>query len=125
MTSGNHTDLHGKRVLVVEDEYLIADDISIRLRDLGARVVGPIATLDEATAAVCGNEIDYAVIDVDLRGQASFPLIDLLAKRAIPLLLVTGYDRHDIPACYRPLPLLNKPTMHDAVATACAQLCSR
>ena len=77
--------LRGTRILVVEDEYLLADDLNNALADAGAHVLGPAASVEDATALI-GNEatIDAAILDVNLRGDMVFPLADALRERGIP-----------------------------------------
>ena len=66
------------------------------MRDCGAQVVGPALSLDEAVALLETNEIDAAVLDVNLLGQSAMPLADLCAQRGIPFVFTTGYDRSDL-----------------------------
>src|SRR3712207_954447 len=90
--------LAGRRVLVVEDEYFIADDIARALRKLGAEVVGPLASRDEALDAFSsGQSIDAAVLDINLRGDAVYPVADALRGRKVPFVFATGYDPATIP----------------------------
>ena len=89
--------LSGRRVLVIEDEYFLADDLVRALSTLGARIVGPFGDLDEATDIVDRDiAIDAAIVDVNLRSQMVFPLARLLRTRNIPFVFTTGYDRSAI-----------------------------
>lgn len=88
-------DLSGKRILVVEDELLIATVTAHALEDHGAIVVGPCETLAEALAAAGSPDIDCAVLDVNLRGEKIDPVVQLLAARGVPIVLVTGYLQSD------------------------------
>src|SRR5215467_11445803 len=91
--------LSGRRVLVVEDEYFLADDIERALKALGARVVGPFGELVDATQIVDGDvAIDAAIVDVNLQDEMVFPLARILRARKIPFLFTTGYDRTSIEA---------------------------
>lgn len=97
-------------ILVVEDEALIALDLSLTLEDHGAQVSGPFATVDTALPA-CSDLPDAAILDVDLRGAKSFPVADCLASRGIPFVFHTG--RADLD-CLRErygadVPILVKP----------------
>jgi len=96
-------------ILVVEDEYLIADDVMQVLLDQGAKVVGPIATLEAAMAAVAGQRPDLAVLDINLRGEPVFPLADLLAAQHVPFVFTTGYDSGSMPERFAAVPRLEKP----------------
>ena len=101
--------LAGKRVLVAEDEYFIAEDLKRALCAAQVIVVGPVANLGEARALAAGSEIDAAILDVNLCGEKSYPLADELIARAIPCMFVTGYDRAGIPQQYRDVPGVTKP----------------
>ncbi|PWS38659.1 hypothetical protein DFH01_05165 [Falsiroseomonas bella] len=85
--------LHGLRVLVAEDEALIATDIADTLRSLGCEVIGPAGTLEEAMRlADSAGRLDAALLDVNLHGQPSFPAATALARRGVPVVFATGYS---------------------------------
>ena len=84
-------DLSGLRVLVVEDEMMVSMLIEDMLTDLGCIVVGPAARLDEAIALAESEQIDCAVLDVNLGGQPIFPLADILRAKGAPFAFATGY----------------------------------
>lgn len=84
-------DLAGLRVLVVEDEMMVSMLIEDMLTDLGCVVVGPAARLDEAIALTESEQIDCAVLDVNLGGQPIFPLADILRSKGAPFAFATGY----------------------------------
>jgi CheY-like chemotaxis protein len=97
-------------VLVVEDEFYIADDMALALRTLGAEVVGPVPTKDKALALLASAEtIDAAVLDINLKGQAVYPVADALAERGVPFVFATGYDQAEVPAEYQAIPRWEKP----------------
>ena len=104
MTEG----LTGKRILIVEDEYFIAADLKRALAEAGAIVVGPAGTLASAQALV-DDDIDLALLDVNLDGEHSYPLANRLHERAVPLAFLTGYDQWALPPAYRDVPRLDKP----------------
>ncbi len=84
--------LKGQRVLVVEDEALIAMLTCDYLEELGCSIVGPVATADKALAAIEGEPVDLAVLDVNLgNGRTSFPIAKALSERSTPFMFVTGY----------------------------------
>ena len=98
------------RILVVEDEALIAMDLEWTLRERGCEVVGPVATLDEAVrAAATEQPLDGAVLDVNLGRERVFPVADVLAARGVPFLFLTGYEREILPARHRGHAVLAKP----------------
>ncbi|HET6521233.1 MAG TPA: hypothetical protein VFG47_15635 [Geminicoccaceae bacterium] len=85
--------LAGKRVLVVEDEVLLALQLSDALREEGCVVVGPVARLARALALIDDDEeIDGAVLDINLAGTFVFPLALRLRERGVPFVFATGYD---------------------------------
>jgi CheY-like chemotaxis protein len=100
----------GRRILVVEDEYLIAADLSDALADLGATVIGPVATVRDALAAVEGADPpDGATLDVTLGQEKSFPVADALVDRGVPVVLLTGYSAEGLPDRFRDVPRCDKP----------------
>jgi DNA-binding response OmpR family regulator len=102
--------LNGKRVLVVEDEYFLADDIARALKGLGARVIGPFGDLDEAVLVVDREvAIDAAIMDINLRDEMIFSLARLLRDRKVPFVFTTGYDNDSIEAEFRDIQLWCKP----------------
>jgi CheY-like chemotaxis protein len=115
--SENPGPLAGRRVLVIEDEYFLADDIAHALAALGARVVGPYDDLDEATGVVDRDiTIDAAIMDINLRNEMVFPLARLLRSRKVPLVFTTGYDRSSIEPEFHDVRLWGKPLDIKAMA---------
>jgi CheY-like chemotaxis protein len=100
-----------KRVLVVEDEFLVGLTLCEDLARLAAQVTGPVASLGEALAVLQHQQFDAALIDVNLRGEMSFPLADELLARNVPFVFVTGYGADAIPARFRQVLRIAKP--HD------------
>src|SRR5690348_9428474 len=86
------TELRGLRILVVEDNFLVADTICEILADRGCEVVGPAPSLERGWKLAREEALDGAVLDVNLSGEVSFPLAKALAERGIPFLFLTGYD---------------------------------
>jgi len=84
-------DLTGKRILVVEDDFLIGLMVADTLTGAGASVTGPIASRDEAVPVAHAGALDAAVLDVNLRGETSDRIAAALRERAIPFILATGY----------------------------------
>ena len=102
-------DLEGVRVLVVEDEFLIATLIEDMLESAGCVVSGPIPRVAEALDAVGQDTYDAAVLDVNLGGNRVDPVADALARRSIPFMFVSGYNTATLPAKYSERPRLCKP----------------
>ncbi len=101
--------LEGLRVLVVEDEFLVATLIEDMLRSAGCVVSGPVPRLAEALDAVHRGTFDAAVLDVNLAGDRIDPVADVLSRRNVPFVFVTGYGTGGLPAMYAERPRLSKP----------------
>jgi CheY-like chemotaxis protein len=98
-----------RRVLVVEDESLVAMMLEEMLQELNCSVLGPAGDLAEALGFAEKGEFDVALLDVSLRRTPSFPVAEILQKRGIPFVFMTGYGAEDFPAAYQQLPRLSKP----------------
>jgi DNA-binding response OmpR family regulator len=101
--------LEGARVLVVEDEYLVAALIEQMLESAGCIVMGPIPRVPEALDAVNDENYDAAVLDVNLAGVRINPVADALSKRDVPFMFVTGYGANALPREYAERPHIGKP----------------
>jgi CheY-like chemotaxis protein len=101
----------GLRLLVVEDEMLIALMIEEMLHDLGHVVVGPVGGVTPALQLLEGGaaKVDGAVLDVNLNGAPVYPVADALRARGLPFVFVTGYDMAGIASRYAAVPILQKP----------------
>ena len=114
--------LRGRRILVAEDEYMIAEEIENGLGKAGAEVVGPVSRVGEALAIVqSGERLDGAVLDVNLANEMIWPVVKLLAARGVPVVLATGYDAGAIPAEHIGLPYCQKPLDARVVVQALAR----
>ena len=101
--------LRGRRVLVVEDEYLIAEDLREQLLSCGAEVLGPVACVAEALALLKdGTAPDLAILDIGLGREKVYPVADALRVRDIPFVFATGYDASAIPEGYAGVPRTEK-----------------
>jgi CheY-like chemotaxis protein len=102
--------LQGQRVLIVEDEYIIAADMAQSLEDLGVSVMGPAGSVADALALIARSAaIDTAVLDVNLGAEKVYLVADALQARGVPVVFVTGYDDWIIPEEYACSPRLRKP----------------
>jgi DNA-binding response OmpR family regulator len=90
-------ELAGKRVLVVEDELLVALLVEEMLVDAGCIVVGPFARIRDALAAARAEMVDLALLDVNVAGEKVFPVAHALEERGVPFLFVTGYGQTGLP----------------------------
>jgi DNA-binding response OmpR family regulator len=87
-----------KRILLVEDDFLLADCMKDALQDQGAVVIGPAGSLKTAMELLAADQdVQAAILDVQVRGEAVFPLVDALVERHVPVVFVSGYDRQLIP----------------------------
>jgi len=101
--------LTGFRVLVVEDDYLIANEIVTTLREHGATVMGPVADVSRSRALLTDSMPDCALLDVNLKGQLVFELAEELVHRGVPPIFTTGYDCSFLPNRFSGWPCLLKP----------------
>ena len=98
------------RVLVLEDEFLIALQIESMLVRLGCTVVGPVPSVERALALIEREEPDFAILDVNLGRERSTPVAEALRARGVPFALATGYDRRKLgDEAFRHAPHLDKP----------------
>jgi len=96
-------------VMIVEDEALVAMVVTESLTNLGCSVVGPFSRCSEAMAAIESDEIDAAILDVNLDGEMVYPLADMLAERGVPFIFVTGYGAESIDSRFAHIPVIQKP----------------
>jgi DNA-binding response OmpR family regulator len=107
-------ELCGLRILLVEDDVLLAMEMEDVLRDLGCEIVGPYGRLDDAMMAAFSQALDGAIVDLNLRGEMSFPLIATLRSKSVPCVLCSGYaDLPEMRSQIGDLPALAKPCNHD------------
>ncbi|PVE20744.1 hypothetical protein DC522_30530 [Microvirga sp. KLBC 81] len=123
MNTHPHPSLSGRRVLVVEDEFFVADDLVQAISVLGAEVLGPVPTRDEALDLLAkAGPIDLAVLDISLEDEAVYPVADLLSEQGVPFLFATGYSHVLVPAEYQHVPRWEKPFDVQTLAQALSQL---
>ncbi len=102
--------LRGRRIVLVEDEYMLASELSDELADLGAIVLGPVGTLTEALSLIGEQaEVDGGIIDMNLGGEMAYEVADLLIARGVPLVLTTGYDLSALPPRFSHIARCEKP----------------
>ena len=107
--SAGSPDLSNARILIVEDEYFLADDLARALERQGAEVVGPVGSLDEAEILVGEGKFDCAILDIILRGEMAFPIADRLESKGIPFIVASGYNSAAIPDRFLAVPRVEKP----------------
>lgn len=108
MTAEPHI-LAGKRVLIVEDELLVALLIEDILIEFGCNTFGPCGTLEKALAAASSETLDLAVLDINLAGERAYPVAEALERRNIPFLFVSGYGDEAIPEGHETWKVCAKP----------------
>ena len=115
-------ELQGLRILIVEDNFLVADMISDVLADRGCEVVGPVPSLERGSKLAREELLDGAVLDVNLAGELSFPIARTLTEREIPFLFLTGYDdKSAVPEVFRAAQRLSKPFDYEVLVTIIRQ----
>ncbi len=120
---GQNTLRHA-RVLLVEDDFIVAYDMQMLLEEQGAQVVGPAASLAEARELLSISAPSVAVLDVNLHGELVFPLVEDLRARDIPFIFATAYADDDrlFPACAKDAPRLAKPVLPNLLVGQIAKM---
>ena len=112
------------RVLVVEDEPLIGMVIEDAVEDLGHEVVGPTGKLDEALELATHEPLDFAILDINIRGGNSYPVADMLLQRGLPMLLTTGYSPGNLPERLHEQRRLRKPFTAEQLEAEIRLMCA-
>lgn len=114
-----HDGLADLRILVVEDQALLAMQVEGMLRKMGCEIVGPVPTSEAALSAVRTEPLDGVLLDVNLHGEDASPVAEELRRRQVPFLLVTGYSGRNLVApAFKDAPMLRKPFSQQALADA-------
>jgi len=111
-----------RRILIVEDESIVALFIEDLLEELGHTVAGTVSRLEEAMERGRQGGFDLAILDVRLHGEDVFPLADLLVAQKTPFIFATGYGERGIPERLRGAPTLQKPFRPDELADMITKL---
>jgi CheY-like chemotaxis protein len=110
MSSEDSSGVSGRRILLVEDEYLIAFDVASLLESKGAEVIGPAASVHEALGLLeTGARPDAAVLDINLGDERVFPVAEELQAANVPFVFLSGYDARVVPGRYTAVPCCTKP----------------
>ena len=113
--------LAGRRILVVEDEMLVLMHLETALSDLGCTATS-VGTADAALKVLDDASFDAAMLDVNLRGEKSYPVADALARRGIPFVFSTGYGHHGDRPDFADRPVLRKPYLKGHLVAALSAL---
>ncbi|MGJ4945900.1 response regulator [Bradyrhizobium sp. HKCCYLS1011] len=114
--------LAGRSVLVIEDDYYLADDARQTLEDAGASVLGPVSSMEDALDLLDQTNPDCALVDINLGAGPSFASARAIRSRNIPLIFLTGYDASTIPSEFADAPRLQKPVDARKLLAAVAAL---
>ncbi|WP_043838745.1 response regulator [Muricoccus aerilatus] len=116
------TTLQDRRILVVEDEYMIADEFCLELEEAGAVVVAPVATVEDALCTIASvQRLDGAVLDVNLGGKQSFEAADRLMQSGGAFIFTTGCDASSLPTRFDRTARCEKPISVNKVVRAIGQ----
>lgn len=108
--------LQGRRILLVEDEFFLADELARILIAAGVEVIGPVPSVESALKLLGSVALpDTAILDVDLGGEHVYPVADALLAHGVPFLFTTGYDQASIPDWYATARVLRKPMNSDVL----------
>lgn len=110
------------RILVVEDEYLIRMLLEDMLAEIGYVVAGAAGSIKEASEFAEKGDFDLAILDVNLDGEQIFPVADIIARKNLPFVFVTGYGERSLPDPYRGHPTLQKPFQREALQSLLTSL---
>lgn len=110
--------LSGRRILVVEDESLVAMLLETILEDMGCTPVGPASNVDEGLAMATDEALDAALLDVNVAGRHVFPIATALKARGVPFVFSTGYGEGGLPDEWRGHATVQKPFTEEAIREA-------
>ena len=112
--------LEGARVLIVEDEFYLADDLARALRNAGAEPIGPVGSVAEAENLVERRLVDAAIVDLNLHGNIASDFVERLEARELPCIIVSGYSEEALPEDVSDVLSLQKPVDPDSVIKSLA-----
>jgi CheY-like chemotaxis protein len=117
------TSLVGKKIMLLEDEAIIAFAVEDMLSDLGCIIVGPALRLDQGLELAAGADIDAAILDVNINSDRSYPVADALDRRGVPFMFATGYDREGLEwRGAEPPEIIGKPYRREQLEAALQRL---
>ena len=116
--------LAGRRLLVVEDEALVAIELVSMLEEAGASVIGPVGSVAEALAVAASGDFDAAFLDGNLHGRPVHEVASALTKAGTPFVFVSGYGRESLPTGFAHIDIVGKPFTIDQVLTAARSMLS-
>lgn len=117
--------LQGLRVLVVEDEHIVALALADDLEDQGAIVIGPASSVEGALGLIGENRIEAAVLDIQLQSQMVFPVAEALTGLEVPFMFTSGFDASAVPEEFAHVPQCEKPASSRTVVDMLARLAGK
>ena len=117
--------LDGRHILIVEDEAMIALDLTRLLEENGATVVGPAGNLSQALGLIAASKVDCAAVDIGLGGERVWPVVEALEQATVPFVFLTAYSEKELPLRYRSRPIFQKPMSSGMLIDAIAALVAR
>jgi CheY-like chemotaxis protein len=118
MTNVTQAPARERRIAIVEDEIMIRMLLEDMLIDLGYSVAAGTGRLDEATVLAREGTFDAAILDVNINGQAVYPVAEILRARGVPFVFSSGYDEQGLPDSFRSHPMLQKPFQIETLGRA-------
>jgi DNA-binding NarL/FixJ family response regulator len=122
MTPSSQHLLDGRRVLVVEDQFLVAEEMRRMVTGLGGEVIGPISRAAPALEVLAAEQVDLALLDINLGSEDAYPLARELLRREVPFFFATGCEPWVVPEAFRDVPRLDKPLTSKVLADAVRRL---
>ena len=116
--------LEGCRILVAEDEYLIASDAARLLKRAGATIIGPIARLSQVEEQIKEDGFDAAILDIRLEQELVYRAADTIRRSGLPVAFLTGYDDAAIPKRFADVPVCQKPCPDETLIGVVQQICT-
>lgn len=113
--------LKGARVLVLEDNGILAEELRELLQQFECNVIGPVKTAAAAEEVLREQVIEAAVLDINLNGERTFAPADAMRDAGIPFLFISGYSRSSVPERFKDVPFLEKPVVHAELASAVSE----
>lgn len=113
----------GLRVMLVEDEFMVALLLETELTEIGCEIIGPIGRVDRALEIARREAMDVAILDININGTEVFPVAEALAARGIPFVFVSGYGRRGLRAPYGDRPALQKPFQFSDLVAVIEEAC--
>ncbi len=123
MSQGSGRPLSGQRILIAEDESLIALELETALQELGCEVLGPVSRVEDVLQQVQTGRPDGALLDVNLRGKQIFEVLPRLIEMRLPFIIASGYNDVTLfPEEFRSAPRISKPFDGQTLRQACERV---